>query len=146
MNWSRELSKIYTYSAWEKEFQPIKNSFRKYDDIAFETYGEEVEFVQRTDNRHVWTEVDGDSGTYIIAGYHFVNRIQYYITNNPWEDEWIEVPTWAYRQCDCTELEEFEEYGYNPDCTECEEGMIDIDCATVVDLKQIYGEGVEIVD
>lgn len=139
------MSKFYTYDSWVDTFKPIKNSLRKYDDIAFETYGEEVEFVQKADNKYIWTEVDGDSGTYIVAGYHFVNRIQYYITTNPWEDEYTEVPTWCYRQCDCTEDEAFEDDGYNPDCDECEEGTIDIPCDTVLHLKDIYGEDAEIV-
>lgn len=134
------MSKFYTYGAWEETFKPIKNNLRSYDSITFETYGDEVEFVKQQDPKHIWTEVDGDSGTYIVAGWHFVNRIQYYITENPWEDEYTEVPSWVYRQCDCTEDEEFEEDGYNPDCSECDEGMIDIDCDTVEALKQIYGE------
>lgn len=143
------MSKFYTYSSWVDTFKPIKNNLRKHEDIAFETYGEEVEFVQKADNTHIWTEVDGDSGTYIVAGYHFVNRIQYYITTNPWEDDMTEVPTWMYRQCDCVDEEVDGILTYdgdpNPDCTECDEGMIDIDCDSVVALKDIYGEDAPIV-
>jgi hypothetical protein len=134
-----------TYDYWTNNFKPIKNNLVKYDSITFETYGEEAEFVQKADNKYIWTEVDGDSGTYIVAGYHWVNRIHYYITEKPWDDEWTEVPTWCYRQCDCCDLEEFEDNGYNPDCDECDEGMIDIPCDTVEDLKQIYGEDAPIV-
>jgi hypothetical protein len=128
-----------TYDYWVDNFKPIKNKISKYPDeslIHFETYGEEVEFVQKADNKYIWTEVDGDSGTYIVAGYHWVNRIQYYITENPWEDEYTEIPTWCYRNCDCTE----ETGEYDENCTECEEGTIDIPSDTVEDLKQIYGE------
>lgn len=139
------MSKFYTYSSWSDTFKPIKNSFVKYDSLTFETYGEEVEFVQKADNKYIWTEVDGDSGTYIVAGYHWVNRIHYYITENPWDDEYTEVPTWVYRQCDCTEDEQYEDEGYNPDCPDCDEGMIDIDCDSVEDLKQLYGEEANIV-
>ena len=138
------MSKFYTYSSWADTFKPIKNSFVKYDSLTFETYGEEAEFVQKADNKYIWTEVDGDSGTYIIAGYHWVNRMHYYITEKPWDDEYTEVPSWVYRQCDCTEDEAFED-GYNPDCEECDEGMIDIPCDTVEDLKQLYGEEANIV-
>lgn len=133
------MSKFYTYDAWVETFKPIKNTISKYADIAFETYGEEYEFVQAQDPNTIWTEVDGDSGTYIISGWHYVNRIQYYITENKWEDEYTEVPTWVYRNCDCTEDEE-RDYEYDPDCPECDEGTIDIACDTVEDLKQIYGE------
>lgn len=138
------MSKFYTYGAWEETFKPIKNNISKYpsdDLIHFETYGEEVEFVQKADNKHIWTEVDGDSGTYIVAGYHYVNRIQYYITENPWDDEWTEVPSWMERQCDCLDKDDFDDM--NPVyCDECEEreGYISIPCETVEDLKKIYGE------
>lgn len=134
------MSKFMTYDYWVDNFKPIKNNLVKYDQLHFETYGEEVEFVQKADNKYIWTEVDGDSGTYIISGYHFVNRIHYYITENPWEDEWTEIPTWCYRTCECGEDEKYEYDGYNPECTECEEGTIDIPIDTVEDLKQIYGE------
>ena len=137
------MSKFMTYEYWDTNFKPIKNKITNGEDIHFETYGEEQEFVRNTDPKFIWTEVDGDSGTYIVAGYHYVNRIHYYITENPWEDEYTEIPTWVYRSCDCTEEEGFEDG--NPDCEECEDGMIDIDCGTVVALKNIYGEEADIV-
>lgn len=139
------MSKFYTYSAWEQTFKPIKNHLVKYDSINFETYGDEVEFVKQQDPNKIWTEVDGDSGTYIIAGMHWVNRMHYYITENAWEDEYTEVPSWVYRSCDCTEDEAFEEEGYNPDCTECDEGMIDIDVDTVDQLRVLYGDDANVI-
>jgi hypothetical protein len=144
------MSKFYTYSSWVDTFKPIKNHLTKHgQDLHFETYGEEVEFVQKADNKYVWTEVDGDSGTYIVAGYSFVNRIHYYITENPWEDEYTEVPTWVYRQCDCVDEETDGVLTWdgdpNPDCPDCDEGMIDIDCDSVEALKAIYGEDAPIV-
>jgi hypothetical protein len=134
------MSKFYTYSAWADTFKPIKNTISKYPDdnlIHFETYGEEFEFVQKADNKHIWTEVDGDEGSYIVAGYHFVNRIHYYITENPWEDEWTEIPTWVERHCDCQE--EAEEGVYCDECSD-HEGYVEIPIDTVEDLKAIYGE------
>lgn len=137
------MSKFYTYDAWVDTFKPIKNSLVKYDQLHFETYGEEYEFVKAQEPNTIWTEVDGEGGTYIVAGWHFVNRIHYYITENPWDDEYTEVPTWVYRRCDCTEEEGFEDG--NPDCAECEYGDIDIPIDTIEDLKVIYGEDAEIV-
>jgi hypothetical protein len=137
------MSKFYTYQSWFDTFKPITNSIRNNGDFPFETYGEEQELVRTTDPKFIWTEVDGEGGTYITAGYHYVNRIQYYITTNPWEDEWTEVPTWVYRDCDCrTEETDWEA---DPACEECDEGMIDIPIDTVVDLKAIYGEEAPIV-
>jgi hypothetical protein len=134
------MSKFYTYGAWEQTFKPIKNKISKYADdnlIHFETYGEEYDFVKEQDPKTIWTEVDGDEGSYIVAGYHFVNRIHYYITENPWEDEWTEIPTWVERQCDCQE--EAEEGVYCDECSE-HEGYVEIPIDTVEDLKAIYGE------
>ena len=34
--------------------------------------------------------MDGDYGTYIVAGYHLVNRIMYIVTNEEWDDEFEE--------------------------------------------------------
>lgn len=132
------MSKFMTYDYWDKTFKPIKNKITNGADIHFETYGEEYELVKNTNPNNVWTEVDGDSGTYIVAGLHFVNRIHYYITENPWDDEYTEIPSWVYRTCDCTEEDGFEDG--NPDCAECDYGIIDIECDTVEALKQIYGE------
>jgi hypothetical protein len=133
------MSKFMTYDYWVDNFQPMTNHLvDDGDTLHYETYGEEVEYVKLQDNKHIWTEVDGDSGTYIVAGWHFVNRINYYITNRPWTDEWTEIPTWSWRECDCVEASEDGEY--DPNCEECEEGLVNISCDTVEDLKQIYGE------
>ncbi len=138
------MSKFYTYEAWEQTFKPIKNTVTKYPDtLHFETYGEEYDYVKGIHPNFVWTEVDGDSGTYIVAGHHWVNRIHYYITENPWDDEYTEIPTWCYRRCDCTDEDGFEDG--NPDCPECEYGDIDIPVDTVEHLKAIYGEEAPIV-
>jgi len=35
----------------------------------------------------VWTWVDGDDGSWIISGFHYVNRIGYFITEKPYTGE-----------------------------------------------------------
>jgi hypothetical protein len=129
-----------TYDYWETNFKPIKNTVSKYPDdelIHFETYGEEVEYVKGIHPNFVWTEVDGDGGTYILAGYHFVNRIHYYITENPWDDEYTEIPTWCYREAEEDEDADDDE---DPDFR-----TVNIPIDTVEDLKAIYGEDAPIV-
>lgn len=54
------------------------------NDGRFETFGNDLEIVKNTNERYVWTCVDGDDGMYFVAGYHLVNRIYYLITNEPW--------------------------------------------------------------
>ena len=138
------MSKFMTYDYWYETYKPIKNTVSKYPDdslIHFETYGDEYEAVSQAHEinpKTIWTEVDGDSGTYIVAGWHFVNRIHYYITENAWDDEWTEVPTWVYRECDNADDND----GECPrECEECEgESTVDVPCCTVDDLKWIYGQ------
>jgi hypothetical protein len=53
----------------------------------FETYGSELEFIRTINPNHVWTLGDGDDGgMYIWNGYGIVNRIGYFITAVPFED------------------------------------------------------------
>jgi len=53
----------------------------------FETYGEELAFVQQQDPASVWTYMDGDDGDlYVVSGFHFVNRIGYLISTEPIPD------------------------------------------------------------
>ena len=95
------MYKYLTYDEFVTHYKPKQNHLVKGEQNTFETYGEEQDYVFAQDPKFVWTEVDGEEGCYIIAGYHWVNRIQYYITNRPWEDENTEVPTWGYRDCEC---------------------------------------------
>lgn len=72
-----------------EQFQPIKNHLTSsacYQDCMFETVGEEHSFVRqivKSDPNKVWTIVDSDGRLYITAGYHFVNRMGYLITEVP---------------------------------------------------------------
>jgi hypothetical protein len=59
----------------------------------FETFGEELVFVQQQDIRSVWTLLDGDEGDlYVASGFHFVNRLGYLVSRDPVpEGEFIQV-------------------------------------------------------
>ena len=84
---------------WEKTYLPMVNNITN-EGISYETYGDEVDYVSQQDERHVWTEMDGDNGVYIVNGMHYVNRIQYYITNKPWTDD-VTITVCEYIDCDC---------------------------------------------
>jgi hypothetical protein len=79
-----------TFEFWLEEFKPITNHIddnASFDGAMFETYGDEVEFVKKQDPRCIWTYGDGDDGgSYIWNGWHFVNRIGYFITEVPCPD------------------------------------------------------------
>ena len=76
----------WTFDDWWDEYQPIDNPFQSKPSFfvkMFETYGEELEFVQNQPIDKVWTELDDNS---IVCGYHIVNRFGYYITAKPWTE------------------------------------------------------------
>jgi hypothetical protein len=57
-----------------------------------ETYGASFDAVRdqyKEHGRTVWTIIDGDEddNLYIVAGITSVNRVNYFITNEKWEDE-----------------------------------------------------------
>ena len=87
-----------TWEEWEEKFIPIKNWLRKDEETdMFETYGVELGFVMGVDymdSRRVWTVVEGESGLWITNGYHLVNRVHYFITQEPYEGDDIEILYW----------------------------------------------------
>lgn len=113
------------WNEWEAKFKPKKNHLSKYDDTMYETYGEEAEYVQSVDPKYVWTYVDGDMSSLLVAGYHYVNRLGYYICEVPWEDEWDSCLLSVETECTCYNEDEDVmetrgmEYG-DPDCKLCE--------------------------
>ena len=76
---------------WDAKYKPVTNHLddnASFDGVMFETYGEELDFVRAQPLNKVWTMVDGDNDeVVIISGYHLVNRIGYFVTENPWEDD-----------------------------------------------------------
>ena len=79
------------YEDWLEKFKPIKNLYcdAPFDGLMFETYGKELDHVHRVlenNKQSVWTLVDTDGHSYIIPGYHHVNRLGYFITEVTWDD------------------------------------------------------------
>ena len=79
-----------------EEYKPIKNHYdpnAAFDGHMFETYGEEVAFVveqSRVSNK-VWTIIESEGKMYICAGFRYVNRVGYMITEKSWNSSEIEV-------------------------------------------------------
>ena len=139
------MFKRIPYDEWWETYKPIKNEHSIDSDYsgitAFETYGAELEFVRSQPENTIWTEMDGDQGVSIVSGYHLVNRIQYYITEVPYDPEYMyEIPVSIDKECDCQE-------GIDIDldspvyCNECEsgEGYITIWIDTREEMEEIYG-------
>jgi len=90
------------YEQWEEKYKPKANHFRRDEDTnLFETFGPELGYVMAVSDlqpKRVWTLVDGDVGTYIVSGYHLVNRIAYFITEEPFEGDFLEVLDSEYQE------------------------------------------------
>ena len=113
------------WAEWADKFKPKSNHFNNYEnDYLYETYGEEVEYIQSMHPNFVWTLVSGDMCDLIVAGYAYVNRLGYYITENPWSDDMDSVLLSTEEECECYDEEamdngERQEYG-DPECSRCE--------------------------
>lgn len=63
---------------------------------VMETYGDDLEAVVAQHEKNpktVWTIVETDDDEMvIIAGYHYVNRFLYFVSNEEWEDDMEEYP------------------------------------------------------
>ena len=139
------MYRTMTWQEFEDTYKPILNKITKYPSdtqLAFETYGEEQDYVLAQPNENVWTEVDGDGGCYIVAGKHFVNRFQYYITEKPWDNENQEVVIQVYKDCDecgCSGGDGTTDDG--EPCANCTDKYDDFNIYPErTDLIEIYGE------
>jgi hypothetical protein len=83
------------WHTWVRTFRPIQNPFDSHrgdDGLMFETFGEELAFVRSQDPDSIWTLLDCDSNLIVANGYHFVNRLGYYVTQVPCpRDQQIDV-------------------------------------------------------
>ena len=85
---------LLTVEEWEHHFGVLDNHLDKnpsFGGLMFETYGEEYDYVasigQKEPNR-IWTYMDDDDGNTVITNsWSFVNRIGYFITEKPYDDE-----------------------------------------------------------
>lgn len=85
MKTENDFEQKYTYS------RNIKSTVLDPNDQAgmLETFGEDIDLVLQVNNstpKRVWTMIDGDNGMYLVAGFHFVNRVYYVVTNEEWQD------------------------------------------------------------
>ena len=121
-----ETYEIQGWDTFANKYKPLKNHFSKSpNELMFETFGEELEFIKNANTAHVWTWVQGDMCDLIVAGFSYVNRLGYYVTEVPWThiDEYVLLS--VEKECDCYSEDEDvmatrnDEYG-DPDCDKCE--------------------------
>ena len=137
-----------TEEEWFDKFKPIPNhlddnaSFQTEDGIGymFETYDDELRFVQSQEPNRIWTYCDGDnSGTYIFQGMRIVNRIGYFVTAVPFDgskDYQIQINDEDLYECEnCGEIWEDEvailHYDKFEDLEKC------AGCATIEEIAEL---------
>jgi hypothetical protein len=104
------------WDTWAEKFKPKTNHFNGQGNL-YETYGEEYEYVKSIHPNFVWTLVDGDMSSYIVAGMAYVNRIGYYITENHWQDDNDACLLSVETECECYDEDTCEG---TEDCENCE--------------------------
>ena len=76
-----------------EKYTRIENPFTavgSFDNCMFETYGVEYHMIldkTKESPKKVWTLIDCDGWYGIVAGWHYVNRVGYLITEQEWESE-----------------------------------------------------------
>lgn len=89
-------TEVDAFEQWWDTFQPTGEPTTHggphigNDPKMFETFGADLAMVRKaheTNPRTVWTLLDCDGELYVGAGYHFVNRIGYFITKKPWTEK-----------------------------------------------------------
>lgn len=79
---------------WYEKYKPVENpnggSGPAWDD-KIQMFEVDDKRILTADPKMVWTLVECDGHLIISPGFHFVNRMGFYITEVPWEHEDIEV-------------------------------------------------------
>jgi hypothetical protein len=114
------------WQAWADVFKPKTNHFNNHEyDYLYETFGQDIEYVKSMHPNFIWTLVSGDGCDLIVAGYAYVNRLGYYITENPWSDDMDSALLSVENECECYSddeeilVERKDNWG-DPDCDKCE--------------------------
>lgn len=84
------VQRVFTIDEWIEKYNPIQNHINEdssFGGCAFETYDEEVEFVQAQNPYNIWTLVNAGDESYIVPGFRWIDRDLYFITEKPFTDE-----------------------------------------------------------
>ena len=77
-----------TIDDWDNKYTQVNVKSENFEDNGrFETFGKDLEYVLSKNYENIWTAVDCDSGMFLVAGYHLVNRVYYVVSNEKFENE-----------------------------------------------------------
>lgn len=88
-------STVFHEDVFYEYFRPFRHPsshFNIWGGHGLETFGADLQIVQRYSEDFVWTVVDGDEGPdqWITPGFHFVNRVCYLLTEVPHDGALVE--------------------------------------------------------
>jgi rubrerythrin len=141
---------ILTEDEFYEKFTMVKNTIDEnasFDGCMFETYGEELELIQKTNHfapKRVWTIVDCDGRLYYESGYHFVNRLGYFITEEdvPEDVEFtVELEDLTDGKYQCGSCEQHFDEPEDGSCPHCGSGNFVEGC--IDDEERMEDEGDE---
>lgn len=73
---------------WDKHYTLVNNHIHPEQEHRFETYEEDLEYIENHDPNYVWTVTEDDYGQLsIIKGIHWVNRQYYVISKESHEND-----------------------------------------------------------
>jgi hypothetical protein len=112
-----------TFEEWVDKYKPICDMDG--NPIMYETYGEDLEIIQKQDPECIWTWTDGGDYSVITNGFSFVNRLNYYICTVPCSsDILVQIDLYEMTLCDMGEhiWVDHKRYDGTPViiCSECE--------------------------
>jgi len=88
------FERISTIDDWMEKYNPIKNHLDEdasFEGTSFETYDEELEFIQSQNPHNIWTLVCAEDEYYVVPGFRWVNRESYFVTEKPFTDEDLHI-------------------------------------------------------
>ena len=93
------VQEVDAFADWWERFQPTGTPTTYggphigEEPKMFETFGADLELVRQAharDPHTIWTLIDCDGELYIGAGFHYVNRVGYFITANRWNEDQLQ--------------------------------------------------------
>ena len=70
-----------TWEEWVEEYKPYTDE--EGNPRMFDLFGSDKDSVDAHPDSLIWTYLEGDTGVLITEGYHYVNRLGYYLTEKP---------------------------------------------------------------
>ncbi len=85
-----DMAKCFECNSFDSKYTQSNIESENYEPGRFETWGKDLQAVNDMMNinpKRVWTVIDDGKYTHICAGFHFVNRMSYIISDEEWENE-----------------------------------------------------------